>query len=111
MNAEFVYIPFTVREDNIEMAKSAIREFISHIRIKEPGTLLYASLQERDQSNRFAHFMAFANSDSHQKHRGTEYVEEFVKKLYPLCSKDPNPIFLDSFDICGKAAAEIIKAG
>jgi hypothetical protein len=31
MKAEFVYIPFTVREDKIEMAKSAIREFISHI--------------------------------------------------------------------------------
>jgi hypothetical protein len=55
--------------------------------------------------------MVFADSDAHEKHRGTEYVEEFVKKLYPLCSKEPNPIFLYGFDICGKAAEEIIKAG
>jgi quinol monooxygenase YgiN len=111
MKAEFVYIPFTVREADIEKAKSAIREFISHIRNEEPGTLFYSSLYERDQPNRFAHFMVFADSDAHEKHRGTAYVQDFVKKLYPLCSEEPNPIFLDGFDICGKAAEEIIKAG
>ena len=111
MKAEFVYIPFTVREVEIEKAKSAIREFIFHIRNEEPGTLLYSSLQHRDQPNRLAHFMIFADSDAHEKHRGTEHVQDFVKKLYPLCSEEPNPIFLDCFDICGKAAEEIIESG
>ncbi len=111
MKAEFVYIPFTVREDEIEKTKNTIQEFISHIRNKEPGTLFYSSLQERDQPNRFAHFMVFADSDAHEKHRNTGYVQEFVNKLYPLCTEEPNPIFLDGYDMCGKAAEEIISAG
>ena len=48
MKAEFVFIPFAVKEDKIEMAKIAIKEFIAHIRKEEPGTLLYSSLQEKD---------------------------------------------------------------
>ena len=92
------------------MAKIAIKEFIAHIRKEEPGTLLYSSLQEKDRPNRFAHFMIFSDSNAHKNHRTTEYVEEFVQKLYPLCSEEPNPTFYAGYDICGKSADEIIKA-
>ena len=110
MKAEFVYIPFTVRDGEIETAKSAIREFIEHIRNEEPGTLFYTSLQEKEDPNKFAHFMVFADSESHEKHRSTDYVHAFVEKLYPVCSEEPNPISMEGFDMCGKAAY-IIKAG
>jgi quinol monooxygenase YgiN len=111
MKTEFVYIPFTVREDSVDTAKQAIGEFISHIRHQEPGTLFYASLQEKESPNRFAHFMAFADSTAHEHHGETPYVKKFVDILYPLCTEGPSPVFLNAFDICGAAAKKIIENG
>jgi hypothetical protein len=34
----------------------------------------------------------------------TPYLEDFVKKLYPLCVKEPEAVFLKEFDFCGLAA-------
>ena len=96
-------IPFQVQEDKVEEAKKVISELISNIREKEPGTLLYNSLQLKKDPTSFIHFMIFADNDAHMEHRSAKYVVDFVKKLYALCPKEPFPIFLDNFDSCGIA--------
>ncbi len=98
---EYVMIPFQVQEDKLEEATKIISKLISSVKEKEPGTLLYKSLQLKKEPTSFIHFMIFADNDAHMKHRGAPYVLEFVKQLYSLCPNEPYPIFLDDFDSCG----------
>ena len=35
---------FTVSDDGLDRAVQAIREFVAHVRVSEPGTKLYQSL-------------------------------------------------------------------
>ncbi|RJQ44739.1 MAG: antibiotic biosynthesis monooxygenase [Nitrospiraceae bacterium] len=98
---EYVMIPFQVQEDKIDDAKKIINQLISAVREKEPGTLLYKSLQLKKDPASFIHFIIFADNDAHMKHRGAPYVIDFVKKLYEICPKEPFPIFLENFDSCG----------
>jgi quinol monooxygenase YgiN len=98
-----VMIPFQVKEEDIEKAKAIINDLISKIRENEPGTLVYESMQLRNDPTSFIHFMIFADEDAHNKHRGAPYMIEFVKSLYGLCPNEPFPIFLDSFASCGTA--------
>jgi quinol monooxygenase YgiN len=100
---EYVMIPFQVKEDRLDEAKKAINELISHVREKEPGTLLYKSLQLKQDPASFIHFIIFADNNAHMKHRAAAYVTDFVKKLYELCPREPFPVFLESFDSCGVA--------
>jgi len=106
---EQVMIPFEIQEGKIEEAKTAIREFIEQIRAKEPGTLFYTSLQHKENRRKFVHFMVFADNESHRLHRSTPYVQDFVRKLYPLCVKEPEPVFLEQFDSCGVVAETLAQ--
>lgn len=99
----YVMIPFQVREEKLEEAKEAIRKLIAGVRENEPETLLYKSLQLKNDPTSFVHFIIFANDEAHLKHRSAGYVMEFVKKIYELCPNEPFPIFLDNFDSCGIA--------
>ncbi len=100
---EYVMIPFQVKEDQLDEAKKIINELISNVKKKEPGTLLYKSLQFKQDPTRFVNFIIFADNDAHMKHRAAAYVMDFVKKLYELCPNEPFPVFLESFDSCGIA--------
>lgn len=99
----YVMIPFQVHEENLEEAKKTIRELIANVREHEPDTLLYKSLQLKNDPTSFIHFIIFANDEAHMHHRSAPYVIEFVKKLYEFCPNEPYPIFLDNFDSCGSA--------
>jgi len=98
---EYVMIPFKVKEDRLDEAKTAINELISNVREKESGTLLYESLQLKNDPTSFINFIIFADKDAHMNHRSAAYVMDFVKKLYSLCNDEPFPIFLENFDSCG----------
>jgi len=100
---EYVMIPFQVKKEKLDEAKKAINELVSRVREKEPGTLLYNSLQLKQDPTRFIHFIIFADNKAHMKHRASAYVMDFVKKLYELCPEEPFPIFLDNFDSCSIA--------
>ncbi|MBI5410101.1 MAG: antibiotic biosynthesis monooxygenase [Nitrospirae bacterium] len=100
---EYVIIPFQVKEDRLDEAKQAINELISKVREKEPGTLLYQSLQLKKDPTSFIHFIIFADHNAHIEHRSAIYVIDFVRKLYDLCPNEPFPLFLDNFDSCGIA--------
>jgi quinol monooxygenase YgiN len=99
----YVMIPFQVKEENLGEAKTTIRELIANVRENEPETLLYKSLQLKNDPTSFIHFIIFADDDAHLRHRSAAYVIEFVKKIDKLCPNEPYPIFLDNFDSCGIA--------
>jgi len=102
----YVMIPFQVKEESLDAAKKIIKELIANVREKEPGTLLYKSLQMKNDPTSFIHFIIFADDNAHMHHRGAEYVLKFVKQIYELCPKEPFPVFLDNFDSCGVAFGE-----
>jgi quinol monooxygenase YgiN len=102
-------IPFKVEKDKLDEAKQVISELIKNVKENEPGTLLYNSLQSKEDPTTFVHFIVFADNDAHMKHRSASYVTAFVKKIYELCPSDPHPVFLESFDSCGIAMDALAK--
>ena len=97
----YVIIPYQVKEDKLDEAKQIISELIAHVKEKEPGVLLYQSLQLKKDPTSFIHYIVFADDDAHLTHRSAPYVLDFVSKLYKLCPTEPFPLFLDNFESCG----------
>lgn len=74
---------FRVRPEAAEAVRAAIQEFVAHIRAHEAGTLLYASLRDAADPQRFLHLMIFAGDAAEQEHRKSAAVRTFVSILYP----------------------------
>lgn len=105
---EQAIVRFEVRDGNVEEAREAIRDLVAAIEKTEPGTLFYASYQSRDNPNLFASFMIFRDAEANRAHAGTEHVEAFVARLYPLCVTTPQSIYLAELVSCG-ALSEVLE--
>lgn len=108
-NLAYVIIPFQVLEEKLDEAKQIIGELVKRVKEKEPGVLLYQSLQLKKDPTSFIHYIVFEDDDAHLKHRSAPYVLDFVNKLYKLCPTEPFPIFLDNFESCGAMLDQIKK--
>jgi len=64
-------------------ARSAIREFVAHVKENEPGTRLYISLQDPRDRTRFLHVMVFKDKAAERRHRTSAAVKQFTRALYP----------------------------
>ena len=53
---------FQINLESLDLAKAAIEEFISAVRDNELGTLIYLSIQSKDDSTEFLHYMEFADN-------------------------------------------------
>jgi quinol monooxygenase YgiN len=74
---------FSVKPEALDRCRSAIEEFVSHVRANEPGTRLYVSLQEQRDLTRFLHVMIFEDEAAEQVHTSSEAVDRFTGILYP----------------------------
>ena len=74
---------FVVREDALEICQKAIREFVDYVRENEPDTLLYTSLQEKENPNHFLHYFFFRNETARDLHANSDAVNRFTSILYP----------------------------
>ena len=74
---------FVVRDDSREVCEKAIREFVEYVRVNEPDTLLYTSLQEKENSNHFLHYFIFRDEKARDLHANSEAVNRFTSVLYP----------------------------
>jgi quinol monooxygenase YgiN len=74
---------FVVRDDALEACKNAIREFVNYVRENEPDTLLYISLQEKENPNHFLHYFIFRDEQARDLHASSEAVNHFTSILYP----------------------------
>jgi quinol monooxygenase YgiN len=75
---------FQINFESLDLAKAAIEEFISTEKDNELGTLIYLSIQSKDDPTEFLHYMEFADSAAEEVHRNSEAVNKFVDILYPL---------------------------
>ncbi|RMG33882.1 MAG: hypothetical protein D6732_11170 [Methanobacteriota archaeon] len=64
----------------------------------EPNTLLYRPLQHAENPNAFTHYMVFRNEEARTHHQKTEWVKEFVERLYPLLVERPRFVQLNSIE-------------
>lgn len=74
---------FVVRDDALEICQKAIREFVDYVRANEPDTLLYTSLQEKEEPNHFLHYFIFRDEKSRDLHANSDAVNRFTGILYP----------------------------
>lgn len=74
---------FEVQKEALEVCKQAIQEFVDYVRANEPDTILYTSLQEKDNSTRFLHYFIFRDENALQLHSSSEAVNRFTNILYP----------------------------
>ena len=74
---------FVVRDDALAVCEKAIREFVAYVRDHEPDTLLYTSLQEKEQPNHFLHYFIFRDEAARDLHANSEAVKHFTSILYP----------------------------
>jgi quinol monooxygenase YgiN len=81
-------VKYEVKNKNIAKAKILISKFTSQVKKKESGTLNYSVFKE-DDKNSFIHIISFKDEKAQKKHGESKWVREFIKSLYPLCSKEP----------------------
>lgn len=74
---------FVVRDDALAVCENAIREFIDYVREHEPDTLMYTSLQEKEQHNHFLHYFMFRDESARDLHANSDAVKRFTETLYP----------------------------
>ena len=74
---------FVVRDDALEVCQKAIREFVDYVRANEPDTLLYSSLQQKENPTRFIHYFIFRDEKAREIHSSSEAVDHFTSILYP----------------------------
>ncbi|NAS10948.1 putative quinol monooxygenase [Poritiphilus flavus] len=88
-----ILIPYEVRAEEVENAKSIITAFVKAIQENEPETLFYKSFQLLEDPTRFVHVMIFKNEEARERHSSSAYCREFAHKLYAMCKERPEPQF------------------
>jgi quinol monooxygenase YgiN len=73
---------FEVQKEPLEVCQRAIQEFVEYIGANEPDTLLYTSLQEKENPTRFLHYFIFRDEQARQLHSSSEAVNRFTSVLY-----------------------------
>ena len=81
-------VTFKVRKDALEEAKMLVREFVENIKLNEEDTLLYRAHQHANDPTQFVHFMTFADEYAERQHKDSNYAEEFVDMITPLCDEE-----------------------
>ena len=74
---------FQVKKEALAECEAAIRKFVEFVRANEPKTLLYASLQEREDSTRFLHYFIFEDEAARDRHANSIATTHFTSVLYP----------------------------
>jgi quinol monooxygenase YgiN len=74
---------YQVNSHTVDKVKKAIKEFVSYVKAKEPGTLLYVAWQQKGNPTRFVHFFIFADAAAQTIHSESEAVKRFESIYSP----------------------------
>ena len=74
---------YRVKESGVEKVKDAIKDFVSYVKAKEPGTLMYLAWQQKDDPTRFLHLFIFEDAAAQVLHGESEAVRHFESVYSP----------------------------
>lgn len=74
---------FEVKKEALEICMQTIREFVDYVRANEPDTILYTSMQEKENAARFLHYFIFRDEKARENHSNSKAVNRFTGLLYP----------------------------
>ena len=74
---------FQVKKEALSECEAVIRKFVEYVRANEAKTLLYISLQEKEDPTRFLHYFIFRNEGAREIHSSSDAVNHFTSVLYP----------------------------
>ena len=74
---------FEAKKEALEICQQTIREFVDYVGANEPDTLLYTSLQEKENPTRFLHYFIFRDEPARAIHSSSAAVDRFTSVLYP----------------------------
>ena len=74
---------FQVKKEALSECEAVIRKFVEYVRANESKTLLYISLQEKEDPTRFLHYFIFEDEDARDHHTNSNAVNHFTSFLYP----------------------------
>jgi len=74
---------YEVRPGSLAVAAGVVSRFVASVKDNEPGTRTYLALQDKENPSRFVHLMEFDDAEAEEFHRGTDWVKEFTRGLYP----------------------------
>jgi quinol monooxygenase YgiN len=74
---------FHVRAESLERCKHRIEEFVQEMKVGEPGTRMYVSLQDQINPNHFMHVYAFADEAAESAHNSSDISRRFSEFLMP----------------------------
>jgi quinol monooxygenase YgiN len=68
---------YNVRTESIENIKNAVREYVAAVIATEPGTVLYLSMQDRINPQRFVHLASYRDEPAEALHRDSVATKRF----------------------------------
>src|SRR5689334_10286636 len=74
---------FEGQNEAIDVCELAIQDFVNHVRANEPDTILYISIQEKEDPRRFLHYFIFRDDNARELHSNSDAVNHFTGILYP----------------------------
>ena len=88
---------YRIRPEGVDEVKAAIAEFVDHVRANEPGTMWYASWQQRDDPTRFTHLFIFADEAARTTHSSSDAEARFESAYGPHLVD--GPVTFAEFDL------------
>lgn len=74
---------FEVQKEALDVCQQVIQDFVDYVRANEPETVLYTSLQEKENPTRFLHYFIFRDEQAREIHSNSDAVNRFTSILYP----------------------------
>ena len=72
-----------MQKEALDVCKQVIQDFVDYVRANEPDTILYTSLQEKENPTRFLHYFIFRDEKPREIHSNSDAVDRFTSILYP----------------------------
>ena len=76
---------YEVRPESLDEVIAAIHEFVTYVRVTEPGALRYEVWQEQEHPTRFVHIFVWKDEEANRIHGQSDAVKKFAGILYPKC--------------------------
>ena len=82
-----LYAEFTANPDSVDAVAELVRALAEQVR-REPGNLVFAASQKRENPSEFFVYEEYADADAFAAHLGADYGAEFNQRLAKLIVGD-----------------------